>query len=206
MHDTGKDARWKSMLRSDVSPLEYRKNKTRSVSAKLDSPSALMLRLRALLGLGIRADVIAFLLCDPEAYVSSADIAAAIGYNSVAVRRVLTTMVASGGLSITDGPNEEYSIKHQPLRKILGIPDASLPRWRYCRELFSLSAHTLDRDRTQSNTVSDFVLRTSARRMLDTHRRALVKTGIVPRHQTTGLEQVFPDIITQVTTFIQKNV
>ena len=115
--ERGKDFRWKSLVRSDVPPLaERRGGKKLSVPVPLQRPAALMVRMRVLLGVGMRTDIITFLLTVRDGYIAPDDVAAATAYNLASVRRVLAQLAEAGGLNYAAGTYPGYSIRGSPLQ------------------------------------------------------------------------------------------
>jgi hypothetical protein len=93
-----------------------------------------MLRLRALLGVGMRADIIAFMACTRKRFVTSEQVAHAAGYNATAVRRLLDALVAAGGLARV-GEYVAYSIRGAPLGRL--IEPRERAEWEPCAHLYA---------------------------------------------------------------------
>jgi len=103
----------------------------RSAVADFSGPSLVVLRLRALFGVGARAEVVRAFLADPSARLSAADAAAAAGYTKRNVAEALEALRMAGLL-------EAHALRNQRLYGLAdagwltalpgGLPD-SFPRW-----------------------------------------------------------------------------
>lgn len=191
----GADARWKPLYSTSTTALPYRDNKTRAVRVDLSQPTTLWLRLRRIFGLGVRPDVIAFLMrkADPKDYVDAGTIAAAVGYSRPAVKRVLDALVEAGGLSIVNDRDPGYSIGWTSLFTILGPAPERLPSWQYCHQTFSMLAEYIAMiDARQAAPASAFIQRADARRMIQDHGSYLVANELVSPHELPKIDDLNP--------------
>ncbi|MGC1345104.1 MAG: hypothetical protein WA863_03165, partial [Methyloceanibacter sp.] len=187
--ERGKDFRWKPLIRPDVLALPERPGKTLSVAAPLDRPAALMLRLRALLGVGMRADIIPYLISDDADFVTSDDIAEATIYNATAVRRLLAQLSKAGGLQ-TEQTNAiaRYSIKGSSLARVAGPRPPVVPKWRFTAQVFAAMTEFLEwRRATQGRIVSPFAMEVKGSELFTKYKRAFVAAGLVGRSSTSGV-------------------
>lgn len=93
-----KDSRWRSLLTRNQTPFEVRDEKTRAVAVRFETWATLLLQLRQGMGVGAKADVLAFLLgtgFNQVEWSSVAMIAEATGYTPAAVRRVADDLAAA---------------------------------------------------------------------------------------------------------------
>jgi hypothetical protein len=186
VHDEAKDARWKSLIRPNVPALPYRSGKTLSVRTPLTRPPAVMLRLRALFGIDVRADAIAFLLTyrGSYPYVSTSDVAAAIGFNATAVKRVLEALADAHWLSVANDPYLGFSTTDSPLTTLIASEKNETSVWYYCADMFAFATDFLRWvAHLPKQPVSDFALYAIVGKLLERHWRAFVENGLVPRHQ-----------------------
>lgn len=129
----GKDHRWKALMGNGVAGLERRrsigKQTSRAIRAQPIEAPALVLRLRLAFGVGIKADILAFLLStEQEAWASVAVISAATGYTVAAVRKALSNLAEARFVEQMDDTRVEYHVNHSAWRELLDISD--LPTWR----------------------------------------------------------------------------
>jgi hypothetical protein len=113
----------------------------------VDTPSlaeecALWLRLRAGLGVGAKADVIAYLLGTHDAWASVKDIAREIGYSTVAVRTATSEMVLARFIRETGDRPVRYSAPSGSWAGLLGLSGEPplAPRWQAWSEIFAFLA------------------------------------------------------------------
>jgi hypothetical protein len=185
----GKDFRWKSLVRAEVPALaERRGGKALSVPVPLQHPPALMVRMRVLLGVGMRTDIITFLLTIPDGYVAAEDVAAATAYNLAAVRRVLTQLTEAGGLNYAAGTYPGYSIRGSALRGITGFRVSEVPRWRFLAQVYAFVVEYLSWWReARGYPLSPLAVAVKGDDFFERHRHAFVDTGLVEPHRTTGV-------------------
>jgi len=110
--------------------LPYRRTR-RSALVDFSGPSLVVLRLRALFGVGARAEAVRAFIADPAARLSAADAAAEAGYTKRNMAEALEALRMSGLL-------EAYAVRNQ---RLYGLADAawlsalpgslpeSYPRW-----------------------------------------------------------------------------
>jgi hypothetical protein len=110
----------------------------------VDAPSlagecALWLRLRAGLGVGAKADTIAYLLGTHDAWASVRDISRATGYSTVAIRTATSEMVIAGFIRTTGDRPARFaapSASWAGLLALAGEPRVA-PRWHAWSEIFA---------------------------------------------------------------------
>lgn len=103
----------------------------RSAIADFTSPSLVVLRLRALFGVGARAEVVRAFLADPSARFSAADVAADAGYTKRNVAEALDALRAAGLLRVEALRNQRlFGLAGAEWLTSLpgGLPE-SWPRW-----------------------------------------------------------------------------
>ncbi|NIQ58245.1 MAG: hypothetical protein GWN71_34345, partial [Gammaproteobacteria bacterium] len=108
----------------------------------LDGQCALWLRLRAGLGVGAKADVLAYLLGTGDAWASVSDIARATGYSTVAVRTATAEMVLARFIREAGDRPVRYSAPSDSWADLLelgGDPPVA-PRWHAWSEIFAFLA------------------------------------------------------------------
>ncbi|HEY5087716.1 MAG TPA: hypothetical protein VII66_10200 [Gemmatimonadaceae bacterium] len=139
----GKDHRWKS-LGDESAPMAYRTNKAMSVEAPIDRPAVLMLRLRRALGVGLRPDVMSFLLSMHGRPQSVRAIVSATRYTHAPLRRAINDMTEAGilDLAIAEGA-DHFTINAKRWSSALGFRSAP-PTWINWTDLFCAAIALID--------------------------------------------------------------
>ena len=109
---------------------------------RLTEDSALWLRLRAGLGVGAKADMIAYLLGTRGAWASVRDIARATGYSTVAIRTATSEMALAGFIREAGDRPARYSAPSESwagLLALAGQPPVA-PPWHAWSEIFAFLA------------------------------------------------------------------
>ena len=183
-----KDPRWKSLRTDEPESLGGRRDKTRAVAPRLTSWATLMLQLRLGLGVGVKADVVSFLLGlnprTPE-WASVAMIADALGYTPTAVRRAADDLAGARFIRSLDPPDSAHAKQRMfsglagPWGTLLGH-NAEQPGWGYWpeRHRFVIDALTW-LDHVGSQGVGQYVLDVGARDLLTRHGVTLRRDRIV---------------------------
>lgn len=120
-----------------VDPLKV-KLSGKSELPPLNLPSLLSLRLRSLLGIGIRADLLTFCLTRPLNSSFTAIDTVKIGYNKRSLAEVLESFVEAGILRSTfKGNRKEYIlIKQHEIIALAGYLPKYAPNWSHILEVF----------------------------------------------------------------------
>lgn len=105
-------------------------------------PSLIALRLRALFGVGARAEIVRAFIADPLASLSAADLAAEVGYTKRNVAEEADALSMAGLLEATRVRNQLRYRLTRPgdLMKLLEELPSSFPRWR---SIFRVFEHLL---------------------------------------------------------------
>lgn len=177
----GKDARWRSLIGSTKGGARVVREQTkqRSRGVALTAPPALLLRLRAAFNVGVKSDLLAFLLGQPfRVAVSTA--AASLGYGVPAVFRALQDLLRAGFVRSADLPAAtEYWVDIPTWYDVLGGPDA-IPRWGAWREVLVYACAAFDLEHRGAYLKSSEYARASALRDLAAkHEAGLVRSGLV---------------------------
>lgn len=168
----GKDHRWKSVL-DDGNPVEEvlrRRNKMRAVRTPAVVPAALVLRLRLAFGVGIKADLLAFLL-STRVDARAVEISRATSYTADAVRKAAKDLAQARFIDAAAAVSTEYHVSRSAWRVLLGI--RQLPRWRAWNERFMfVSDFLLWADNASERALTAYVLDSTGRDVLETHPNA----------------------------------
>jgi hypothetical protein len=172
-----KDVRWRSLATADLpgAGIIRRTNKMRAREASQLDAAALWLRLRLGLGVGIKADTMAFLLGSTGTWVSGRAIASATSYTLPAVRRAVEDLANAGLVLTRKRPQTptEYSARGKPWAEALGLK-GPLPAWRNWYERFTFVIAFLSwAEEARGRTVSRYAFGAHGRDLLAKHRSAL---------------------------------
>jgi hypothetical protein len=114
-----------------ASPRPFRRT-GRSIVADFSRPSLVVLRLRALFGVGARAETVRAFVADPSAGFTAADLAAVAGYTKRNLAEALDTLRMAELLRAEPRRNQlVYRLADaEKLMSLLGGLPSSFPRWR----------------------------------------------------------------------------
>jgi hypothetical protein len=133
------------------------------------APINFAFRLRQLLGVGARAEVIRFLLTVDAPRLTAQVIAASAGYAKRNVQEALTHLLSADVVdSVTVGNEQRYSIDRTRWATLLGLATADFPSHRDWPQLFHalrVLARWLEDDR--HDKLSDYILASEARTVAD---------------------------------------
>jgi hypothetical protein len=164
-----------------------------------------MLRLRLGLGVGIKPDVIAFLVGVAGARETVHQIAGATGYYRRAVRRALEELVAAGFLEARPTAPVSFRADLSKWAVLLGIDVADPPAWGSWAALYAFVAAAEEWWRS-AQRATPFVLASEARDLVAAHEKALELAGLrFPRSDTAGGEgflEPFAEALTRSAEFI----
>ena len=178
-----RDIRWRSLLKGGVrrGKAPSLPTKQRSAGPTLDAPPALLLRLRAAFTVGVKADLLAFLLGQPSrATVATA--AAALGYAKPTVFRALQDLLEAGFAQAADLPAaREYWLQGTAWFGLLGGPGA-IARWGFWREILSYICTVVRWDEDlRRRPVSEYARGTSLHELAKRHEADLARAGVIER-------------------------
>ena len=124
----GNDGRWKA-LAAPAEPSQPTRTE-RQATPTLASPPALMLRLRLGLGVGIKPDVLTYLVGIAGARATIQQIAAATHYYGRAVRRAVEDLVAAGFVQSWPTAPTSFGANVTIWHELLDIDPDDPPAWR----------------------------------------------------------------------------
>ncbi|HEY5060146.1 MAG TPA: hypothetical protein VII52_01360 [Gemmatimonadaceae bacterium] len=205
--DEGKDSRWKSLAqarseRAAIAPHAHGQQdesltviepaaharaaypsgdvfaKLRGVRVRLTPDAALLLRLRLGFGVGLKADVVGFLLTRVDDWATVRDITDALGYTVAAVRRVAEDMAAARLIESRDGQPASYRTAVDAWKSLLRFTDRP-PRWASWQERFVFATSFLHwAEEIGDRPLSAYAFGAQGRHMLEKHRSAFEHDGI----------------------------
>jgi len=193
-HDEGKDLRWRSVVATaptsgtaDGSP-QTRKGKARSTRARLSEDAAIMLRLRLGFGVGVKADLLTYLLARVHEWATVREISEATAYTPAAVRRAAEDLAAARLVEALEGQPASYRVIYEPWRALLGLKERP-PRWASWQDRFVFTTAFLQwADAATARPLSAYALSTQGREFLERHRSALERDLVVTWSAHTKIE------------------
>jgi len=169
--EKGGDHRWKSLepRKPSRSP---RPEKLRQGPAELIEPATLLLRLRSGFGVGVKADVLAFLIGVRGSFVTVRDVARAVGYTTRAVRQALDELGRARLIRTMRGHPVEHAVAGAAWLRLLEI-EGDGPEWRYWQGVFAFVAEALALgEKLREKAPSDYVVASELRRLVKEHESA----------------------------------
>lgn len=153
----------------------------KSTAADLSAPVALSLRLRALFGVGARAEIVRYLYTSGHGGTRVADIAHAAGSGKRNVQDALNDLTAAGITRRSENGNEHlYSIEPEPWDVLLGVTapsDRALPMdWVRLLPAVAKVAHWFDDDARKER--SDYLRASDARQLVASIGPELARAGV----------------------------
>jgi hypothetical protein len=168
--ETGSDFRWKALTGSNHGPKVRRQKKGRAEPEVIE-PSALVLRLRLGLGVGVKTDILSYLLGIRGSWASVKDMAAATCYSNRAIRRAAEEMAAARLIYAKAGTPTEYHVYPQLWAQLLEIREP-IPSWRFWHAPFAFVAHCLQWMEENISRDATYVMSSHARDLFERHRQA----------------------------------
>lgn len=169
-HETGGDFRWRSLARSSAESTT-RMHRKRETQPELIEPAALMLRLRMGIGVGIKADVLSFLLGIGGAWASVKDISEATYYSNRAVRRAADDLIVARLVHSKAETPTQYRVSPNPWAQLLQMQEP-LPSWRFWQPVFAFVAHFSKCLEEEKFKEGSYLASTQARDLFEHHRSA----------------------------------
>ena len=172
--EDGGDLRWRSI--AGKSRRKPARKKDLSATPTLVERPALLLRVRMGVGVGIKADVLGFLLGRAGARATVREIATAIGYYERSVRRAVEEMAAARFLIPARTAPAAYSVNPEAWARALDLP-GDPPLWRYWNENYSFVLNLLELCATNEKA-SPYLLSSRARDLMENYGSILEIHGI----------------------------
>jgi len=161
---SGKDARWRALATAHTTAVRERGPELEP-SPLFRRPGALLLRLRIGLGVGIKADVLAYLLGSAGARRTLRDMAEATGYFRRAVDRAVSELVAAGFVTAVPTSPATYFAPVERWDALLELGE-SPPFWWHWDQIYRF-AGALDAAAVETLASSPFLQASRARDVLE---------------------------------------
>ena len=167
----GKDARWQALAPRPSRVAEDTEwKKLERVTPALQAPSSLLLRLRLGMGVGIKADVLGYLIGSAGARRTIREITEATVYHRRAVQRSVEDLVAGRFVAAPATSPATFRIHERGWTAALEL-GRDTPAWRYWHQVFLLGA-ALDHAAEAAREKSPYLQSSRARDVLEAHRMA----------------------------------
>lgn len=172
------DARWARLAKGADAETELVSRGKQGGEPQLASPPALMLRLRAGFGVGVKADLLAVLLAIEGQTATVRRLAEATGYTVAAVRRAADEMVAATFVRRESGRPATYHVDRDRWSVMLGASADSEPTWRFFAQVFAFLAAVEAWGEEQAGR-SPYVASSAARDVMEVH-EAVFRLNRIP--------------------------
>jgi hypothetical protein len=175
----------------------------KSQAPDLGTPINLDFRLRAMLGVGIRAEVLRVMLCKHEPRITAGVLARTSAYAKRNVHDALTGLADAGAISVfTISGEQRYTIDKSTWAALLDLPPTRLPSHREWPQLLA-TLRTILRWSRQPDLIetSDYLRASATRQLLEDIRPELAFAGVKTNLRATAAEapaalvQVVQDIL-----------
>ena len=173
------DARWKRHADSNAVASRRRGQKGPG-TPDLWAPGALLVRLRAGVGLGAKADMLAFLLSNLRGAPTISDVAATTAYSNQAIRQAANDLVLARFISESSERPTRLKAPLEAWYHLLASPhpgDEQHPNWCYWSDLFAFVA-AVGEWSEDADSMSPYVQSYKARDLLARHIRGLERNEI----------------------------
>ena len=204
----GGDQRWRSVAR-DSPPTKSADRRVPEATPVLEGGPPLMLRLRLGFGVGIKADVVSYLVGLGGARYTVQQIASATAYYGRAVRRALEELVAAGFVEARPTAPASYRANLVKWADLLAITTDDPPAWRPWASVYSFVA-VLDAWSRQPAPESQFVLASEARDLVAQHAEALESAGVrlpaLSNHRGEAYLEPFGNALKELAEFVNATV
>lgn len=192
-----KDARWKSLRTKVAADLGQRESKARAIEVRLYSWATLVLQLRRGMGVGAKADVLAYVLgmnVVPTGWASVSTIASAVTYTRASVRSVADDLAGARFIRSLDTAKGErsaqrlYSADATTWAQLLKI-STHQPGWIYWRNHFLFIIDLLIwLDALAKRPASSYAQDVGARELLTRHGATLLHDRVVDSAEFAGAD------------------
>lgn len=136
----GKDARWRSVTKPDAAAKPEAADPRHLASPAVDRPAALLLRLRLGLGIGVKPDLVGYLIGLAGQSATVQELADAVAYRQHPVRRAAEELAAAGLIEGRQTAPASWRIRVERWRPLLDLPEDP-PVWRPWRVFFTFVDH-----------------------------------------------------------------
>jgi hypothetical protein len=189
MSETDEDFAAVGLLRPPLSPSH------KSSPPDPAAPINLAFRLRQILGVGIRAEVIRILLTKDVPWINAHTLAQSTGYAKRNVHDALVSLSTAGVVTVlTVGGEQRYTADRPAWASLLGYKHDEFPAHRDWRQLLGALRRILRwSEQPELETASDYLRASSARDLLETIRPDLAFAGF-PIEPSPSLDNTLSEV------------
>lgn len=207
----GGDRRWRAMA-EEPATAEPRPGKGPEVP-RLDHRATLMIKLRAGLGVGVKADLLAYLFCLRGQPRSATEIAGAIAYTDKTVRIAVRDLGLAGFVEETSDYPARYSTRPEVAESFLIAMyghrgQAAPPRWCYWAQVLSFLLRVAGWESNDRIGGDSYLASSQARDLFAKYEGVFRAVGVrMPRpepHPGSAYLEPFDEFVTQLTSSLDK--
>lgn len=212
------DRRWRTHATDPDEIVSPRPREKNIGDLRLIEGPTLMLRLRAGIGVGAKADLLTFLLGLQGAAAELKTITLATGYSDRAMRTAAEEMTLAHFIHEIQGPPSAYRADSSAWGTVLEIYRAgsrsthhpSIPPWRFWSVAFAFLTAVIDWEREANREAwSSYVASSRARDLMERHRHRLRFTDVTATSATDARGAAyldsFQDIVQAVSTWSRRS-
>lgn len=205
----GKDQRWRTLSGLDPGPHTRSQDLWKAFPTSWH-PSALILRLRLGLGIGITSDLLAFLISLKGNWASTMLIAKATNYSVYSIRRTAEKMAAALLIESTRQKPIQYRVEPKAWRELLEI-EGEIPSWRFWHQLYSFASMLIEAlEGSEWVKLSPYLLSTELRDLVESHNDTFNLNQIdYPEPWKYAGDEYLPafrDFVIELTTWVRESV
>jgi hypothetical protein len=189
----GKDARWRPLVKASRVAEPPGWKPAERATPLLHAPASLVLRLRMGMGVGIKADVLAFLIGSAGARRTIREITEATLYHRRAVQRSVEEMVAARMVAALPSAPATYRVQEEAWVTALELGEDP-PLWRFWHQLFVLGG-ALDSAAGATRDQSAYIQSSRARDILERHRVAFDLNAVPLSDPATAPGEAYLDLL-----------
>ncbi|MDP1857814.1 MAG: hypothetical protein Q8K82_04040 [Gemmatimonadaceae bacterium] len=211
----GKDARWRTLagitstsevqssdnltLRADSAAPRAAPPKVGAVRVPFAAPAALLLRLRLAFGVGVKADLLGYLIGHADQWATVRAIADATSYRAASVRRAIEDLADAEFVRTLEGTPSTYSVATRAWEVILSLPPKP-PRWVRWHSIFVFVAALVEwSESAQRFPLGAQAFASKGQLFLELHRAAFLEGDVAEwsaRAGRDGWRAVLHDAVT----------
>lgn len=205
----GKDVRWRPLAAAASSPEPLEEalrtsgppptnsarstrstrstKKARATRVRLTSSATLLLRLRLGFSVGVKADLLAYLLSHAGSWMTVREVTRATGYTATAVRRAADDLAAARFVELNESQPTGYRAVQETWSSLLALEE--LPHWGSWHERFVFSATFLQwANAMHDRPLSWYAYGANGRELLEGHRSAFERDLIAVWSSHSSIE------------------
>ena len=205
----GNDFRWRSLSGAESGPTERNHELWKAYPSNWES-SALVLRLRLGIGVGVVSDLLSLLISLQGGWASARLIAQATNYTVNAIRRVADDLAAAQLIESTQAKPVQYRVNIATWCDLMNI-GGELPEWRFWYQVYAFTVGLIiANERGDMDKSSSYLLSSVLRDVYEHHRETFLLNQIdfADPKRYSGAEYLpaFSASIANLATWIKTNI